>query len=67
MFIANDHTSFHLWYEESLVEYRKVLKYYDQDFLQIFIFIFMSLLTDGIVKNSHILTGIYFIFLKIHT
>ena len=32
--------------------------------LQSFLFLFMSLVTVLIVKNSHILAGIYFIFLK---
>ena len=32
--------------------------------LQNLLSLFMSLLTALIVKNSHILTGIYFIFLK---
>ena len=31
---------------------------------KIFFLLFMSLLTSLIVKNSHILAGIYFIFLK---
>ena len=35
-----------------------------RDCLQIFILLFTFLVTAPIVKNSHILTGIYFIFLK---
>ena len=35
--------------------------------LQKLIFVSLSLLTARIVKNSHILTGIYFIFLKKHS
>ena len=34
--------------------------------MQNFLLIFMSLLTAGIVKNSHVLAGIYFIFQKKH-
>ena len=41
-------------------------KYYDPDCMQNFLLIFMSLLTAGIVKNSHVLAGIYFIFQKKH-
>ena len=33
-------------------------------FMQSFSFLFMSLLTAQIIKNSHILAGFYFIFLK---
>ena len=31
MFITNNYTSFHLWWEENLVKYQKVLKYYVHD------------------------------------
>ena len=41
-----------------------VSKYYEHDSLQNFILLFMSLLTALIVKNSHMLAGIYYIFLK---
>ena len=40
------------------------LKYYEHDCLQNFLLLYMSLLTALIVKNSHILARIYFIFLK---
>ena len=40
------------------------LKIYEKDCLQIFIFLFMSLLPTKFVKNSHIWSKIYFIFLK---
>ena len=43
---------------------KKVSKYYEHDCLQNFLLLFMSLLRALIVKNSHILAGIYFIFLK---
>ena len=32
-FITNNHASFHLWWNENLVEYQKVSKYYDQDYI----------------------------------
>ena len=44
--------------------YKKVSKYYENDCLQNLLLLFMSLLTAPIVKNSHIYTRIYFIFLK---
>ena len=37
---------------------------YEHDCLQKFFLFFMSLLTALIIKNSHILAGIYFVFLK---
>ena len=44
--------------------YQKLWKYYEHDCLQNFLLLFMFLLTALIVKNIHILAGIYFIFLK---
>ena len=64
MFITNNHTSFYLWRKENLVKHQKVSKYYDCDCLQNIILLFMSLLTGPVVKNSHLLAGIYFFFLK---
>ena len=49
-----------------MVKYQKFSNYYDHDYQQNFIFLFMSLLTAPIVKNSPILAGIYFIFLEQH-
>ena len=49
---------------ENLVKHQKVSKYHDHDHLQNFILRFMSWLTAPIVKNSHILVRIYFIFIK---
>ena len=43
---------------------QKVPKYYEHDWLQNFLLFFISLSTTLIAKNSHILAGIYFIFLK---
>ena len=51
------------WWKENLLNHKKVSKYYEYDCLQNFILLFMSSLTSFIVKNSRILTGIYFIFL----
>ena len=65
MFITNNHASFHLQWEKKkkLGKFQKVLKYYVHDCLQNFLLFFMFLLTASIVENSHILAGIYFIFL----
>ena len=49
---------------ENLVKYQKVSKSYAHDCLQNFLFLFVSLLTASVVKNSHILAVIYFIFLN---
>ena len=32
IFITNNRVSFHLWQNESLIKYQKVLKYYDHDY-----------------------------------
>ena len=50
--------------KKNLVKHQNVSKYYDMDCLQIFLLLLMSLLTIPIVKNSHILAGVYFIFLR---
>ena len=63
MFTTNDHASFHFWWNGDMVKHQQVLKYYDHDCQQIFFF-FMSLLTASIVKNSHVLAEINFVFLK---
>ena len=60
IFIINNNASFHFWWEENLVKYQKFSNYYDHDYQQNFIFLFMSLLTPSVVKNSPILAGIYF-------
>ena len=56
--------SFHLLWKENYVKHQKFSKFYNHDSLQNFLSLFMSLLTAPIVKNSHILAGVYFIFLK---
>ena len=54
MFISHNRASFHLRWKENLVEHQKVSKYYENDCLQNFLFLFMSLLTAPISKNSHV-------------
>ena len=51
-------TIHYLWGQKNLVKYQKISKYYDHHYLQNFLFLFMSLLTAPIVKNSPILAGI---------
>ena len=57
--IINNHTLFVM--KGKFGQPSKVSKYYDHDFLQNFCLFFMSSL---FVKSSHILSGIYFIFLN---
>ena len=45
-------------------KHRKVSNYYETDWLQIFLLIFMFLLRTNFVKNSHIKARIFFSFLK---
>ena len=60
--VINNQASFHWWWKENLVNYQKVSKYYIHDCLQTFLFLFMSFWKAPIVKNSHVLAGMYFIF-----
>ena len=49
---------------EYLLNYQRVSKYFEHDCLQNFLFLFMPLLTTLIVRNNHILAGIYIILVK---
>ena len=64
MFLSNNRPSFPLWWKQNLVKHQQVSKYSENDSLQIFFLLFMSLLPTKFVKNSHIWDKIYFIFLK---
>ena len=65
MFISNNRSSFHSWWNESLVKDQKIVwKYYEKNCLQNFYFLFMSLLAAKFIKKSHMYTRVYFIFLK---
>ena len=64
MFIINNQAWFHLWWKENLVKYQKVSKYYVYGYLENFPLLYMFLLTVAIVKSSHILARILFIFLE---
>ena len=59
-FITNNHTSFHLWSKQNLLNHQIVSKYYENDCLESFLLLSVSLLTALIVKKNHILGGIYF-------
>ena len=63
-FITNNHASFHLWWNKNLLNHQTISQYDEHDCLQKFLLLFMSLLTAFIVQNSHILPGIYLIFLN---
>ena len=62
--MSNNRPSFHLWRRKNLVKHEKVSKYYENDCLQNFLSLFMSLLTAKFVRNSHTDARIYFFFLK---
>ena len=64
VFINNNHASFYLWLKGNLVKHQRLSKSHDHDYMQAFLLLFMSLLTPPIVEKSHILAGIYFIFLQ---
>ena len=61
---ANNYSSFVLRWKVNLLNYQKVSKYYEHDCLEIFLLVFISLLTGLIVESSNTSTRIYFIFLK---
>ena len=51
VFLGNNRASFHFWGKQNLVKQQKVLKYYENDCLQNFVLLFMSVLTVPIVKK----------------
>ena len=63
-FIINNHALLHLWWRENLLKHPKVSKYYDKDCILNLFVPFMSLLTAPFIKSTHILVGVYFIFVK---
>ena len=54
MFISNNRRSFHLWGKENLVKHQEVSKYYENNCLQNFLLLFLSLLTALIAKSRYI-------------
>ena len=58
-FITNNHFLFYLWWKENLLNYQKVWKHYENDFLQNFILFSMFLLTAFIVENCHVSYSIF--------
>ena len=63
MFATNNHASLHGRLKENLVKHQRLSKYCENECLQNFLLLFYFV-TAPIVKNSHIWTGIYFIFRK---
>ena len=55
MFISNHRATFHLWRKENLLRHQKVLNYYENDCLQNFLLLFVSLLT-GLYKQLEMLS-----------
>ena len=64
MFINNNDVSFYLRLKGNLLKHQRLSKSHDHDYMQAFLLLFMPLLTPPIVEKSHILAGIYFIFLQ---
>ena len=64
MFVSNNRQSVRLWWKEYLVKHQEVTKYYENDSLQNFLLVFMSLIPTKFVRNSHIWAKTYFIFLE---
>ena len=64
MFISNNRPSFPFLWKENLGKYQQVLNNYENDSLQNFVLVFISLIPTKFVKNSHIWAKIYLIFLK---
>ena len=52
MFISHTPTSFHWWCKDDLVKQQEVLKYHENDYLQNFLFLLVSLLVAKFVKKS---------------
>ena len=64
-FINNNRTWFHLWWEKHFCKTSKsLIIYYESDCLQTFILFLIFLLTDKLVKTSHIYARILFAFAK---
>ena len=63
MFNSNNHASFYLWWRKKIGKVTKIIKILGP-WLSAKFLLSMSFLTPLIFKNSHILTEVYFIFLK---
>ena len=64
MFISNNDAPFRLWRKQTLVKHQRVSKYYEDDCLQNFPLHHISEVKANFVKNSHIYSRIYLIFLE---
>ena len=65
MFISSNRTLFQFWQLDNLEKHQNVSKYYNSDCLKNIIFLFLSLLTTKLVKESHIKARMLIIFLNI--
>ena len=63
-FVTSIRASFHFWLKESFLNIKKSQNITNIFACKIFFCFFISSLTALIVKSSHILDGIYFMFLK---
>ena len=52
MLISSSGTSFHLWGRKKLEKHQKVSKYYENDCVQNWVFLFITLLTAPIVEKK---------------
>ena len=52
VFLGNNRASLHFWGKENLVKQQKVLKHYENDCLQNFVLLFMSVMIVPIVKKK---------------
>ena len=51
IFISNNGTLIHFWERKNFEKHQKVSKYYENDCLQNWVFLFITLLTAPIVKK----------------
>ena len=65
MFISSNRTLFQFWQLDNLEKHQNVSKYYNSDCLKNILFLFLSLLTTKLVKESHIKAIMLIIFLNI--
>ena len=54
MFVSNNRAWFHLWRKKNMLKLRKVSKYFENDSLQNFLLVSLTLLTAQLVEGSHI-------------
>ena len=62
VFISNNRASLHFQWKVNFIKCEKVSKFYENDSVQNFPFLFMS--SSTVIRNSYISARIFFIFLK---